>query len=164
MEPPHPSPPPLLGHAGGSLVEDVPEGRGIDATAVDGPQPCPSPAVPGPPSEPRAASPSPACTQSASPGLPLEVIVLSDSDSDEDVGDGSGVRRVKECVPNMGSVTAPADAFRVGAPGTGGMESRKRPRDPGSRRQQYAPPPPCPAVTCAFPVPGGWLRSGYPGR
>ena len=42
----------------------------------------------------------------------------------------------------MGSVTAPADAFKVGAPGDGGVGSRKRPRDPGSRRQQYAPPPP----------------------
>ena len=65
----------------------------------------------------------------------------------------------------MGSVAAPADAFRVGAPGAGGVGSRKRPRDPGSRRQQYAPPPsPCPAVPCAFPVPGGWLRCGYPDR
>ena len=153
MEPPHPSPPPLLGHAGRSLVEDVPEEQGIAATAVDGPRSCPSPAVPGPLSEPRPTSPSPPCTQSASPELPPEVIVLSDSDSDEDVGDGSGVRRVMECVPNMGSVTAPADAFRVGAPGPGGVESRKRPREPGSRRQQCAPPP-CPAVPCAFPVPG----------
>ena len=42
----------------------------------------------------------------------------------------------------MGSIAAPADAFRVGAPGAGGVGSRKRPRDPGSRRQQYAPPPP----------------------
>ena len=142
MEPPHPSPPPLLGHTGGNLVEDVQEGQGGGAAAVDGPQPCPSPAVPGPPSEPRPTSPSPACTQSATPGLPPEVIVLSDSDSDADVGDGSGVRRVKECVPNIGSVTAPADAFRVGAPGPRGVESRKRPQDPGSRRQQYAPPPP----------------------
>ena len=142
MAPPHPSPPPLLGHAGGSLVEDVQEEQGIAAATVDGPQPCPSPAVPGPPSESRPTSPSPHCTQSASPGLPPEVIVLSDSDSDGDVGDGSGVRRVKECVPNMGSVTAPTDAFRVGAPGPGGGESRKRPREPGSRRQQCAPPPP----------------------
>ena len=156
MEPPHPSPPPLLGHAGGSLVEDVREEQGIAAATVDGPQPCPSPAVPGPPSEPRPTSPSPLCTQSASPGLPPEVIVLSDSDSDEDVGDGSGVRRVKECVPNMGSVTAPADAFRVGAPGPGGVESRKRPREPGSRRQQYAPPPPLSDSTVCLPRPG-WV-------
>ena len=142
MEPPHPSPPPLLGPTGGNMVEDVREEHGVGAAAVDGLQPCPSPAVLGPPSGPRPTSPSPACAQSASPGLSPEVIVLSDSDSDADVGDGSGVRRVKECVPNMGSVTAPADAFRVGAPGPGGVESRKRPRDPGSRRQQYAPPPP----------------------
>ena len=142
MDPPHPSPPPLLGPTISTLVEDVREEHSVGAAAVDGPQPCPSPAVPGPPSEPRPTSPSPAYAQSASPGLPPEVIVLSDSDSDADVGDGSGVRRVKECVPNMGSVAAPADAFRVGAPGAGGVGSRKRPRDPGSRRQQYAPPPP----------------------
>ena len=141
-EPPHPSPPPLLGRTGGNLVEDVREEHGVGAAAVDGPQPCPSPTVPGPSEEPRPTTPSPACAQSASPGLPPEVIVLSDSDWDADVGDGSGVRRIKECVPNMGSVTAPADAFRVVAPGAGGVGSRKRPRDPGSRRQRYAPPPP----------------------
>ena len=62
MEPPHPSPPPLLGHAGGSLVEDVPEEQGIAATTVGGPQSCPSPAVPGPLSEPQPTSPSPHCT------------------------------------------------------------------------------------------------------
>ena len=162
MEPPHPSPPPLLGHAGGSLVEGVPEGQGVTDTTVDDPQSCPSPAVPGPLSEPRPTSPSPPCTQSASPELPPEVIVLSDSDSDEDVGDGSGVRRVMECVPNMGSITAPADAFRVGAPGPRGVESRKRPRELGPRRQQYEPPPPRLAVPCAFPVPGGWRRCGCP--
>ena len=162
MEPPHPSPPPLLVPAGGSLVKDVPEAQGITDTTVDHPQSCPSPAVPGPLSEPRPTSSSPPCTQSASPELPLEIIVLSDSDSDEDVGDGSGVRRVMECVPNMGSVTAPADAFRVGTPAPGGVESRKRPREPGPRRQQYAPPPPCPAVPRAFPVPGGWPRCGCP--
>ena len=153
MEPPHPSPPPLLGHAGGSLVEDVQEEKGIAAATVDGPQSCPSPAVPGPLSEPRPTSPSPPCTQSASPELPPEVISLSDFDSDEDIGDGSGVRRVMECVPNMGSVTAPADAFRVGAPGPGGVESRKRPREPGSRRQQYAPPPPLSGSTVCLPRP-----------
>ena len=142
MDPPHLSPPPLLGPTGGTLVEDVREEHSVGAAAVDGPQPCPSPAVLGPPSEPRPTSLSPACAQSASPGLPPEVIVLSDSDSDADVGDGSGVHRVKECVPNMGSVAAPADAFRVGAPGAKGVGSRKRPRDPGSRRRQYAPPPP----------------------
>ena len=123
-------------------MEDIREEHSVGAATVDDPQPCSSLAVPGPPSEPRPTSPSPACAQSASPILPPEVIVLSDSDSDADVGDGSGVRRVKECVPNMGSVAAPADAFRVGAPGAGGLGSRKRPRDPGSRRQQYAPPPP----------------------
>ena len=165
MDPPHPSPPPLLGPTGSTLVEDVQEEHGVGAAAADDPEPCPSPAVAGPPSEPRPTSPSPACAPSASPGLPPDVIVLSDSDSDADVGDGSGVCRGKECVPNMGSVAAPADAFRVGAPGAGGVGSRKRPRDPGSRRQQYAPPPsPCPAVPCAFPVPGGWLRCGYPDR
>ena len=145
MDPPHPSPPPLLGSIGSTLVEDVREEHAmhsVGAAAVDGPRPCSSPTVPGPPSEPRPTSPSPVCAQSASPGLPPEVIVLSDSDSDADIGDGSGVRRAKECVPNMGSVTAPADAFRVGAPGAGGMGSRKRPRGPGSRRQQYAAPPP----------------------
>ena len=71
MEPPHPSPPPLLGHAGGSLVEDVPEEQGIADTTVDDPQSCPSPAVPEPLSEPRPTSPSPPYTQSASPELPL---------------------------------------------------------------------------------------------
>ena len=156
MEPPHPSPPPLLVHAGGSLVEDVPDEQGIADATVDDPQSCPSPAVPGPLSEPRPTSPSPPCTQSASPELPPEVIVLSDSHSDEDVGDGSGVRRVMECVPNMGSVTAPADAFRVGAPGPGGVESRKRPREPGPRRQQYAPPPPLSGSTVCLPRPG-WV-------
>ena len=72
MEPPHPSPPPLLGPTGGNVVEDVREEHGVGAAAVEGPKTCPSPAVPGPPSEPRPTSPSPACAQSASPGLPLK--------------------------------------------------------------------------------------------
>ena len=154
MEPPHPSPTPLLVPAGGSLVEDVPEAQGVTDASVDRPPSCPSPAVQEPLSEPQPTSSSPPCTQSAPPELPLEIIILSDSDSDEDVGDGSGVRKVVECVPKMGSVTAPADAFRVGTPGPGGVESRKRPREPGPRGQQCVPPPPLSGSTVCLPRPG----------
>ena len=163
MEPPHPSPPPLLVHAGGSLVEDVPDEQGNADATVDNPQSCPSPAVPGPLSEPRPTSPS--CPAPSPPPLscPLRSSSCPILTRMRMLEMGRGFVGLWSVCQIWGALLLRQMPSGFERPALGG---RSPVSDPGNRghggSSTRPPPPPCPAVPCAFPFPGGWPRCGCP--